>query len=78
MSDLLTKEEAAAELQVSVRTLTRMMAAGQIAFVKRGNRSGRVFFKRRHLDDYLTYVERVRPGASIVSKAERRAARRSA
>ena len=49
-NELLTKKDAAAELSVSVRTLERLIASGQV-IVTRVERSTRV--RRADLDDYI-------------------------
>lgn len=48
---LLTVAETAATLRISIRTLQRMMANGDIAFVRSGRKA--VFFQRRDIDAYL-------------------------
>jgi excisionase family DNA binding protein len=48
---LLTVAETAAALRISIRTLQRMMANGEITYVRSGRKS--VFFQQRDIDAYL-------------------------
>jgi len=54
LPDLLTLEDLAERLQVSVSTIRRMIAAGQIRAFKLGARVWRV--RRVDYDDYLAHL----------------------
>lgn len=49
----LTAREAADVLQISYRTLTRLVEAHQIEVIRIGNGRGRIFVSRRSLTDYI-------------------------
>jgi excisionase family DNA binding protein len=53
LDDLLTRAEAAALLHVSVHTIDRMIAAGDVDVVRLGSGRGTVRFTRRALLDHV-------------------------
>ena len=55
MVELLTRDEAAARLRVSLRTLERLMASGQIRVVKIGRRT---LIKGTEVDAYVAAASR--------------------
>jgi excisionase family DNA binding protein len=52
LNDLLSKQQTAKMLGISISTLDRLMAAEKIEFYKLGLR--RVAFDQRHIQNYLT------------------------
>lgn len=50
---LLSRAEAAEYLNISTRTLDRLLADAQIAYVKLGSRGGRITFLQKDLDAYI-------------------------
>lgn len=52
--EILTESEAAAVLRMSVKTLKRRRAAGQISHVRDGRR---VLYRREHVEAYLDAAE---------------------
>jgi excisionase family DNA binding protein len=70
---LLTKDEAAAVLNVSRSTIDRMIRAQEIDVVRLGNRRGRVRITRRALLDHLNRRE-VRAAAATAAKNRGRSA----
>lgn len=60
MQDILKKQEVAAELRISLRSVSNMMAAKKLSYIKLGKA---VRFERREIDAYLSRSRIVKTAA---------------